>query len=479
MTRAVPDLNHVRSAHLIGISGAGMTPLGTILLQQGTRVTGSDLVDAASLKPLRELGATIWIGHDGSRLGSPEVVVTTAAATPDNPEIAAAQAAGIPIVKHAAALASLMHARRGIAVAGTHGKSTTSGMIAHILQCAGLDPTFHVGAELINYGLFGRLGQGEFLVAEADEFDRRFLAYDPEIAVVTFAEPDHLDYFGTYEAMLEAYAQFLQRVRDRGVTVVNSDDPGASNLLCRGRRVTYGRGSAADWRLVRWTPKNRAAGEILVKTPTGQDVPVELGVLGAHNAENATAALAASVEAGVPVERAAAALATFRGVRRRLERVGSPGEVTVVDDYAHHPTEVRASLAAATAHWKADGARGAVWAIYQPHTEHRTASLFDEFLHCFDDADHLVLVPAYMPTGRVLASGGATAAQLAEAMDHPDVRALETQDAIAAVASEATPGDVVLVMGAGDVWTIESPLLAALEERFGAESEQNPQDRAS
>jgi UDP-N-acetylmuramate--alanine ligase len=444
-----------------------MTPLATILLQQGAQITGSDLVDAANLEPLRRLGADIWIGHDATRLASPEIVVTTAAATAENPEIAAAQARGIPIIKHAAALASLMHARRGIAVAGTHGKSTTSAMIAHVLSFAGLDPTFHVGAELINYGLFGRLGRGEFLVAEADEFDRRFLAYDPEIAVVTYAEPDHLDYFGTVEAMNEAYGELLQHVRDGGVTVVNADDPVASSLLCRGRRVTYGRADKADWRLLSWAAKSQTAGEIVLRSPDKREIRIELGVLGAHNAANAAAAVAVATEAGVSAERAGEALGTFLGVRRRIERLGSPGGVTVIDDYAHHPTEVRASLGAVRAHWDAAGnGTSAVWAVYQPHTEHRTASLFDEFSQCFADADHVVLTPAYMPTGRILATGGATARQLAEAMPHSDVRALDTDAAIAAVGAQAQPGDVVIVMGAGDIWTIEAPLLAALDARF-------------
>lgn len=476
----VPDFNRVPSAHLIGISGAGMTPLATILLQQGTRVTGSDLVDAANLEPLRRLGAEIWIGHDGSRLGSPEVVVTTAAATQDNPEIVAAQSRGIPIVKHAVALASLMHARRGIAVAGTHGKSTTSAMIAHILEMAGLDPTFHIGAELINHGLFGRLGRGEFLVAEADEFDRRFLAYDPEIAVVTYAEPDHLDYFGTYEAMLGAYAEFLQRVRTGGATVVNADDPQASGLTCRGTRVTYGRSADADWRTVGWAPKSRTAGEVRILDPEGHEHHVELGLLGAHNAANATAAVAVTAQLGVSVETAGQALAAFQGIKRRIEPLGAPGDVTLLDDYAHHPTEVRASLGAVRAHWRASGnPDGEVWAVYQPHTEHRTASLFEEFTRCFRDADHLILTPAYMPAGRVLATGGATARQLAEAIDHPDVRALDTEQAISAVAQLAEPGDVVIVMGAGDIWTIEAPLLAALRERFGGENAPDATDEAS
>lgn len=461
------DLNGVKSAHLIGIAGAGMTPLATILLQQGTRVTGSDLVDAAHLGPLRALGADIWIGHDASRIGSPDVVITTAAAHADNPEVAAAESQGIPLIKHAAALASLMHARRGIAVAGTHGKSTTTGMVAHVLEVAGLQPTFHVGAEVMNYGLFGRLGVGEHLVAEADEFDRRFLAYDPEVAVVTYAEPDHLDYFGTYEAMLGAYADFLARVRPGGCSVINVDDDGARGLPCPTRRITYGRSEDADWRTLSWTPSGRDSAELIVRGPDGREQRGRLIVLGRHNAANATATMAVAAQIGIAPETAAEALESFQGVSRRLERRGAPGEVTVIDDYAHHPTEVRASLAAIREHWDAEAAGAEIWAVYQPHTEHRTASLFDEFTRCFAAADHVLLAPAYIPTGRVLATGGATAAQLAQAMDHPDARAVEAEQAAELVAAEAKPGDVVVVMGAGDIWTIETGILDRLAARFG------------
>ena len=465
--RLAVDLNSVRSAHLVGIAGAAMTPLATILLQKGVSVTGSDLVDAAHLDLLRRLGATIWIGHDGERLGSPEVVVVSSAIIETNPEVRAAQTRRIPVVKHAEALASLMHARRGIAVAGTHGKSTTSALVAHVLEIGGLSPTFHVGAELVDYGAFGRLGTGEYLVAEADEFDRRFLAYDPEVAVVTHVEADHLDYFGTFAAVAEAFQDFVDRVRPHGSIVVNADDPVASALAHGSTtRITYGTVDGADWRIAAWQPLGLEGSRLTLRSPDGMSHDFELALLGRHNALNAAAATAVATQAGVDVRTVRAGLATFHGIRRRMERLGVFGGVCVVDDYAHHPTEVRATLAAVRAHWnEAHGQSGQLWAVYQPHTEHRTGSLLTEFARCFGDANHVFLTSAYVPEGRVLATGGVTAAQLAASMSHPDVRYLDRDEAISRMAAEAQPGDVVVVMGAGDIWTIEAPLIAALEGR--------------
>lgn len=481
----VPDVNRVHSAHLIGIAGAAMTPLATILLQQGSRVTGSDLVDAAQLQVLRDLGARIWIGHDPSQLESSEVVIASAAVPDDNPEVRVARARGIPVMKHATALGALMRVRRGIAIAGTHGKSTTTALVAHLLETAGLSPTFHVGAELINYGLFGRLGGGQFLVAEADEFDRRFLEYDPEIAVVTYIEPDHLDYFGSFEAVIGAYQQFVGRVRAGGMVILNADDPIAISLPVDGRRrLTYGAAEGADWQVVGWEPRGLDGSRLALRDPGGRTHRFDLDVLGRHNAFNAAAAVAVAAEVGLHLEAIAAGLASFKGVRRRLEVIGTAAGVTVIDDYAHHPTEVRAGLNAVRAHWKQGvstddvGREGGgwhdVWLVYQPHTLHRTASLLAEFAGCFEAADHVIVTPAYMPAGRILATEGATGAQLVAAMEHPDARSLTPDEATATVAAEAQPGDVVVVMGAGDIWTIERPLLDAFVRRAETPSGASP-----
>lgn len=445
-----------------------MTPLATILLQLGVRVTGSDLVESHQLDALRALGARIWIGHDGTRIGDADVVVVSSAISDENPEARAAQVQGIPVIKHATALATLMHTRRGVAVAGTHGKSTTTAMIAHVLESAGARPTFHVGAELIDYGLFGRAGDGDLLIAEADEFDRRFLAYDPEIAVVTYAEADHLDYYGTLKAMVDAYRDFIARVRPGGYVVLNWDDPTARSLPTGDlERTTYGEGDGADWRLIEWQPRGFQGSNLVVREPAGLSQRFSLKVLGRHNALNATATIAVASHLGISMEAVRQGLATFQGIRRRIELLGASGGISVIDDYAHHPTEVRATLAAIQAHWKSGGSRGGqLWAVYQPHTEHRTATLFDEFLDCFADADQVLLTEAYMPSGRRLAEGGATHLDLVAALHHRAVRAVSPAQSIRVIASEAQPGDLVVVMGAGDIWTIEAPMLEALAKRF-------------
>lgn len=458
-----PDLEFAASAHLVGIGGAAMTPLATILLQKGVRVSGSDVAPAPHLDVLRGLGAHVTIGHRAQNLGQPDVVVVSSAVPDDNAEIAAARARGIPVVKHSAALATLMRHRRPVAVAGTHGKSTTTALIAFLLDRAGLDPTIHVGAEVINYGLFGRFGRGEFLVAEADEFDRRFLDYDPEVAVITSVEPDHLDYFGDFANLVAAYQAFLDRVRPGGLTVACVDDKTAASLRVQGRRVTYGSSPEAEWQLLHWEPRGIDGGAFSLRTPEDERWTFQLCLLGEHNALNATAALAVASLLGAAPETLAEGLSSFRGARRRLERIGEAAGVTVIDDYAHHPTEVRASLRAIKAHQDREGR--SLWLIYQPHTQHRTASLFESFTRCFEDADHAIITPAYMPAGRLLSEAGASAEQLMAAIDHPDARCLSPADAAAAVAREAESGDIVVVMGAGDIWMVGSPLLQMLEER--------------
>jgi UDP-N-acetylmuramate--alanine ligase len=388
------------------------------------QVSGSDLADAPQLDRLRSLGASIFLGHAAAHVGDADLVVVSSAVPDDNSEIVAARRHRIPVIKHSVALGSLMQPRKGIAVAGTHGKSTTTALTAFVLDRAGFDPTFHVGAELIDYGLFGRLGGGAYLVAEADEFDRRFLDYEPEIAVVTSVEPDHLDYFGTFERLVQAYQEFLGRVRPHGVVFLNADDPVARSLStgpCE--RVTYGTSAHSDCRLVEWEALNEDQARLAVRVRSGETETFILGIRGQHNALNATAALAVASHLGAPVGAITDALGAFRGTRRRLEVIGKAGGVTVVDDYAHHPTAVRAALGAVRAHWRLlAGGAAALWCIYQPHTEHRTAALFEAFARCFDAADHVILTPAYMPAGRTLSGEGATTVELVAAMSHVDAR---------------------------------------------------------
>jgi UDP-N-acetylmuramate--alanine ligase len=430
----------------------------------GVRVSGSDLADAPSLRPVRQLGAHIFRGHAAANVGDVDVVIASSAVPADNPELVAARQRGIPTMKHSAALGSLMRRRRGVAIAGTHGKTTTSALASVVLDAAGLEPTFHVGSEILGYGLFGRYGRGDLLVAEADEFDRRFLDYDPEIAVVTSVEPDHLDYFGTFEAVQEAFTAFLARVRPGGLAVVCADDPVARELACGpARRVTYGFDSGADWRIMHWEPCDTRSSACEIRDPDGKTHWFRCNLLGAHNAANAAAVVVASSWLGIPVEGVVAGLSKFQGTRRRFEVVGTAHGVTVVDDYAHHPTAVRVTLAAARAHYA-----GRIWVVFQPHTVHRTQSLLEEFSRCFSAADHVVIAPTYRPAGREGLGVEPTDELLVNAIEHPDCRLLPAPDAATDVASRSLPGDLILVMGAGDIWTIEQDILARLAERGAA-----------
>ncbi|MPZ14072.1 MAG: UDP-N-acetylmuramate--L-alanine ligase [Chloroflexi bacterium] len=456
-----PPLDELRSVHLVGIGGTAMTPLATILLQMGKQVSGSDVSDVPWLARLRELGAHVFIGHDPEHVGDVDAVIISSAVSMDNVEVRAAQARRLPIMKHSAALGSLMGRRRGIAVAGTHGKTTTTALLATVLDVAGADPTFHVGSELVAYGLFGKHGRGDLLVAEADEFDRRFLDYDPELAVVTSVEPDHLDYFGSVEAVVSAFEAFLARIRPGGAAILCADDPVARALPSGNvERTTYGLAPDAHWRLQEWNPVDRDRGAFKLRCPDGTIESFVLGLRGRHNAVNAAAVVAAAAHLGVHMPDIRRGLEAFAGTRRRFEIVGAALGVTIVDDYAHHPTAIHVTLQAARDHF-----RTAVWAIFQPHTAHRTASLQAEFAISFENADHVLIVPTYRPPGREVEASDPTIDALLAAMHHPDARSLSAADAAEFVAESVQPGDLVLVMGAGDIWQIEKDILAGLQRR--------------
>jgi len=459
-----PDLDRVGSVHLVGIGGAAMTPLATILLDKGVRVSGSDLVDSSALIALRGLGASVVLGHHAEHVGEVDVVVVSSAVPQDNPEIESALARGIPVIKHSVALGSLMRRRRGVAIAGTHGKTTTTALAATVLEHAGLDPTFHVGSELLNFHRSGRYGRGDLLVAEADEFDRRFLDYDPEIAVVTSVQPDHLDYFGDFASLKGAFEEFLARVRPGGTAVISADDPVARDLpVGHARRVTYGSAFDADWRLLGWEPAGRLQGYFTLRDPEGHVDDLEIHLTGRHNAMNAAAVVAVCSTLGLSMDEIAAGLSTFQGTRRRFEVVGEVGGITVVDDYAHHPTAIGVTLAAARAHFGCP-----LWAIFQPHTVHRTLSLWNDFLRCFQSADHVILVPTYRPPGREAQDEDPTVADLAREMQHPDARWLPAEEVPRVIVASAQRGDLVLILGAGDVWTVGPQIIAGLEARLEA-----------
>jgi UDP-N-acetylmuramate--alanine ligase len=471
----------IRQIHFVGIGGIGMCGLAELLLAQGYAVSGSDLASGPTVERLRRLGATVAIGHDAAHVGAADVVVVSSAVRRENPEVVAAQSRGVPVIPRAEMLAEVMRLKDGIAVAGTHGKTTTTSLIAHLLTRAGLDPTVVVGGRVIGSGADesrrsaagaaerssertgARLGQGEFLVAEADESDGSFLHLSPVIAVVTNVEPEHLDHYGTPDALESAFAAFANRLPFWGRAVLCIDDAGVQRLLPRiaRRRTTYGFSAQADWR-AQDVARDGSGSRFVVRRGAETLGVARVQIPGRHNVANALAALAVAGEVEVPFARAAEALASFAGVERRFEHKGSARGVRVVDDYGHHPTEIRATLAAAR-----EQHAGRLVVVFQPHRYTRTRDLFDDFAAAFHDADLLVITEIYAASEPKLP--GVEAAPLAEAVrqrGHRDVRFVSELEAIApALAPELRAGDLVVTLGAGSITRLGPQLLAELERR--------------
>lgn len=456
--------------HLIGVGGAGMSALARLYLATGARVSGSDASGSAVLDDLRALGASIVVGHDAANvalcLQAPNRLVVASSAIPaSNPELVAARVAGAPTIRHAEALAAFVNDRRGIAIAGTHGKSTTTAMVTLALRAGGLDPSFQVGGELVDLDTSAGIGTGDWMVVEADEFDRRFLAFTPEIAVVTNVEPEHFECYARVEDMDDAFVGFLARVKRGGAVVAaRGAGPaqgeqlerllGRADLAARGvdlmRYAPIDDARAGDWTLGQFRPG--AGGSTFVVTPPGgAPIPAQLAIPGAHNAMNALGAVAAAAHAGVPPETALASLESFRGVRRRYQIIAD-GPMRVIEDYAHHPTEVRATLAAA----RASAAAGRLWAVFQPHLRVRTERLFDDFVLALGSADRVVLTDVYSPAGREPDGDYRGATDLVAALHasfpgmHPTY-APSDEAVVEAVVNGATTGDLIVVMGAGPI----------------------------
>lgn len=451
-------------AHFIGVGGAGMSGIAKVLHDRGRSVSGSDLKDSRYVQVLREAGIPVYVGHAAENLGDPEVVVVSSAIPEHNPELIAARERGIPVWPRARMLAEASDGRRTVAIAGTHGKTTTSSMVATMLAGMGLDPTFLIGGELNDMGANARCGEGDLYVVEADESDGSFLHLSPHVAVVTNIEADHLDHYADLAEVVESFESFLSRVDPDGCAVVCADDPravAAARRACRCRVVTYGRSAEADVRCEALEVDGR--GHRFTLVAEGAD-PVEarLGVPGEHNVVNAAGAVATAVALGLDPGVAAAAVGAFTGVRRRFERIGEAAGVTVVDDYAHHPTEVLATLSAARA-----VGFGRVWVVFQPHRYSRTAALGAAFGSAFGDADRLVLMDVYGAGEAPIP--GVSGKTVLDAVLHREPRARVAYFPHRAelgpyVTSRLRPGDLVLTMGAGDVTTLGPELLRALDE---------------
>ncbi|MEN0127800.1 MAG: UDP-N-acetylmuramate--L-alanine ligase [Brevundimonas sp.] len=457
-------LGHV---HLVGVGGAGMSAIAALLAARGLEVSGSDAADGPALASLRAAGVDVHVGHDAAFVEGADTLVVSSAVRESNPELARARELGKRVLHRSEALAALMADRDAVAVAGAHGKTTTSAMIAVALLAAGQDPSFAIGGTVLSDdGPLGgaRDGSGAAFVAEADESDGSFLAYEPLVAVVTNVEPDHLDHYGTREAFEQAFVDFAGRIRPGGALVACADDPGAARLVEavagtlaeRGVAVvTYGRAAAADVRLADTADAGAWSGDVV---GLGTSARLQLAVPGAHNLLNAAGAWAAGVRLGVDPAAVAAGLGAFRSTGRRFETRGTAGGVRVVDDYAHHPTEVDALLRAA----RSVVGDGRVVVLFQPHLYSRTRTFAAEFGAAFDLADVVVVTDVY--AAREDPDPSVTGALIVDRVPTPGKARFvpDRIDAARAVAAAAQPGDLVLTVGAGDVTALGAVVLDAL-----------------
>jgi UDP-N-acetylmuramate--alanine ligase len=465
MTRGL--FRKIRQIHFVGIGGSGMSGIAEVLLTLGYRVTGSDQAVSETTRRLEAGGGTIYIGHAASNIAGAEVVVVSSAVRRDNVEVVEARRQQIPVIPRAEMLAELMRLKYGVAIAGSHGKTTTTSMVATLLAAGGLDPTAVIGGKLNSFASHAKLGQGEFLVAEADESDGSFLRLSPTIVVVTNIDREHLDYYRTMEELKAAFLTFINKVPFYGLSIVCLDHPVIQELLpaVERRHVTYGIAAQADVTAHEIELKGfRSTFKVAaVNGPRGQTRRslggFELTVPGLHNVSNALAAVAVGLELELPVETIRQALREFSGVERRFQMVGEAAGVMVVDDYGHHPAEIKATLAAAKNGWPR---RRIV--LFQPHRYTRTRDLMDEFATAFYDADVLILTDIY-PAGEPPIEG-VTAERLAATLrehGHKHVLYQPDRGAMAETAlSLLRDGDLVLTLGAGDIWKVGRQLLERL-----------------
>jgi UDP-N-acetylmuramate--alanine ligase len=450
--------------HFVGIGGIGMSGIAEVMLNLGYMVQGSDQSESANVKRLRDKGVKISIGHSAENLTGVRVVVVSSAIKPDNPELLAARAERLPVVRRAEMLAELMRLKSCVAIAGTHGKTTTTSMVAALLDADGFDPTVINGGIINAYGTNARLGTGEWMVVEADESDGTFLKLPADVAIVTNIDPEHLDHFKTFDAVQDAFRAFVENVPFYGFSVMCTDHPVVQSLVGRiedHRMVTYGENPQADVRLV---DVSHAGGTslftIVFRDRAGSFLHeiknVALPMPGRHNALNATAAIAVAHELGIGDDVIRNALANFAGVRRRFTRTGMWNGVTIVDDYGHHPVEIASVLRAAR-----ESTKGQVIAVVQPHRYTRLQALFEQFCTCFNDADAVIVAPVYS-AGEAPIEGfdRDSLVQGLRKNGHRQVFALDSPDRLhLLVSSMAKPGDYVVCLGAGSItqWAYALP----------------------
>jgi UDP-N-acetylmuramate--alanine ligase len=446
-------------AHFIGIGGIGMSGIAEILLNLNMKVSGSDLRRSAATDRLAHMGATIYEGHDAANVAGATVVVTSSAVSATNPEVLEARARKMPVIQRAEMLAELMRLKYGIAIAGMHGKTTTTSMVASVLAAGGLDPTVVVGGRVDALGSNAKLGKSQYMVVEADESDRSFLKLSPILAVVTNLDREHMDCYRDMADVEQAFLTFIDKLPFYGAVTACVDNELLKGILPRAHRrvFTYGMAAEADYRLEFLLSAAGSFARFQVMTELGPLGPFELHVPGRHNVLNATAAVAIAHQLGIKAEQIAEGLRYFRGVDRRFQLRGAARGVTVVDDYGHHPTEIRATLAAAR-----ECGYKKIHVVFQPHRFTRTLDLMEQFAGAFVDADSVLVLPIYAASEEPIA--GVTAEKLAERIKGPQVQyAADFAAAVAAVAAQAKTGDLILTLGAGSVSQLGPQIVAALE----------------
>lgn len=461
-------LNTPEHVHFIGIGGYGMSAIAKVMLEMGYQVSGSDLAQQELTEKLRAKGARVYIGHEARNVNGADLVVYSTALSKDNVEMVAAGEQNIPVIHRSQMLARLMNERKGIAVAGAHGKTTTSSMIALVMERCGTDPTYIIGGEIMNIGSNAKAGKGDYVVAEADESDGTFLQYHPTLALVNNIEADHLEnYDGDFENLKKAYAQFLSQVREDGKAIICLDDEYLRGMLpqIKSETLTYAIDRDADYvatdielgdRKVSFNV--RRGGETLGN--------VRLSVPGRHNVYNAMATLITCLEAGLTFEQIAEAIEEFRGAKRRFQVLGEVNDILVIDDYAHHPTEIEATISAA----KATGKH--LIAVFQPQRYTRTFYLFEQFSHAFKEADEVLITDIYSPAGEKQIEGISSEklVELIRKNSNPNVTYIPTRgEAEVYLTDRVKPGDLVITMGAGDIWKTADGLAKTLRARYEAE----------
>jgi len=460
--------------HFIGIGGSGLSAIARLLLESGYTVSGSDRALTPFADEVRHAGATVYVGHHPRNIAGADSVVMSSAVSADNPEVEAARSANIPVYKRADFLGQLMSEKKGIAIAGTHGKTTTTAMAAWVLSELGRDPSFIVGGVLNNLGVNAHAGKGNAFVIEADEYDNMFLGLKPQISVVTSIEHDHPDMFPTLEVMYAAFEKFVDLLPDEGTLIVCAEDAGAAALIPHARQMGINivayyiqnemTISSPYWVMARAVKANKRGGfDFVVSSNLGaaglDSVEVSLQVPGKHNVRNALAVFAIIESLGLSSEKAAAALGKFTGTGRRFQLRGEANGISIFDDYAHHPTEIKATLAGARARYP----ERRIWAVWQPHTYSRTQTLFLEFARAFKDADEVIVTEVYAAREP---KQEFTSAEIVSAMPHMAARYIETLPEVTSyLLRNLKPDDVVIVMSAGDADQISTDLIRAFQER--------------